>query len=80
MSPLWFFTRAAGVALLTVAGVTLVVEKFTPRPSDLIAGAIHFRKGINEFQKGVSTILFGSPVPSAEEAAKAREASRIPID
>ena len=80
MSPFLFFARVAGVALLTAAGVTLVVEKLCPRPSDLVAGAIHFRKGMNEFQQGVMTILFGSATPSAEETARQREAARIPID
>jgi hypothetical protein len=80
MSPILFLGRVAGVALLTAAGMTLVLEKLCSRPSDLAAGAIHFRKGMNEFQKGLTTILFGSATPSAEEAAKEREAARIPID
>jgi hypothetical protein len=80
MSPLLFFARVAGVALLTVAGITLVMEKLCPTSSDLVAGAIHFRKGMNEFQKGATTILFGSTTPTAEEAAKEKEAARIPID
>ncbi len=80
MSPLLFFARGAGVALLTAAGVTLVLKKLCSRPSDLATGAIHFQKGLNEFQKGISTILFGSTAPTAEEAAREREAARIPID
>jgi len=80
MSPLLLVARVAGVALLTAAGVALVLEKLCPKPSDLVAGAIHFRKGMNEFQKGVTTILFGSATPSAEETARQREAARIPID
>jgi hypothetical protein len=80
MSPLLFFARVAGVALLTAAGITLVLDRLRPRPSDLAAGVIHFRKGLNEFQKGVTAIVFGSATPSAEEAAREREASRIPID
>jgi len=80
VSPLLFVVRVAGIALLTAAGLALVLEKLWPHPSDLVAGGIHFRKGMNEFQKGVTTILFGSTTPSAEEAAREREAARIPID
>lgn len=80
MSPLLFVARVAGVALLTAAGITLVLEKVCPNSSDLAVGAIHFRRGMNEFQKGVTTILFGSATPSAEEAAREREAARIPIE
>jgi hypothetical protein len=80
MSPLLFIARVAGVALLTAAGVALALEKLCPKPSDLVAGAIHFRNGMNEFQKGVTTIFFGSATPSAEETASQREAARIPID
>ncbi len=80
MTPLLFVARVAGIALLTAAGMALVLEKLCPHPSDLVAGAIHFRKGMNEFQKGVTTILFGSATPSAAETVRQREASRIPID
>lgn len=80
MSSLLFIARVAGVALLTAAGTALVLEKLCPKPSDLVEGAIHFRKGMNEFQKGVTTILFGSATPSAEETARQRQAARIPID
>ena len=52
MSPLLFFAKVAGVALLTAAGTALVLEKLCPKPSDLVEGAIHFRKGMNEFQTG----------------------------
>jgi hypothetical protein len=80
MSPLLLVARVAGIALLTAAGLAVVLEKLRPRPSDMVAGAMHFRKGMNEFQKGVTTILFGSTTPSAGQAAKDREAARIPID
>jgi hypothetical protein len=80
MSPLLFIARVAAVALLTAAGTALVLEMLCPKPSDLVEGAIHFRKGMNEFQEGITTILFGSASPSAEETARQREAARIPID
>ena len=80
MSPLLLIAKVAGVALLAAAGTALVLEKLCPKPSDLVEGAIHFRKGMNEFQAGVTTILFGSATPSTEETARQREAARIPID
>ncbi len=80
MNPLLFAARVGGVALLTAAGITLVLEKVRPSSSDLAAGAIHLRRGIDEFQKGITVILFGSKIPSAQAAAKQREAARIPID
>jgi hypothetical protein len=80
MNPLLFVARVAGVGLLTVAGISLVLDKLCPTSSDLVAGAIHFRKGMNEFQEGVTTILFGSNTTTAEQAAEEREAARIPID
>jgi hypothetical protein len=80
MSPFLFTARIAGVALLTAAGLAVVLGKLCPKPSDLVAGAVHFKKGLNEFQMGVTAILFGSTAPSAEETARQREAARIPID
>jgi hypothetical protein len=80
MSPLLLIAKVAGVALIAAAGTALVLEKLCPKPSDLVEGAIHFRKGLNEFQAGITTILFGSATPSAEETARQREAARIPID
>ncbi len=80
MNPLVSLARIAGVAVLTAVGIPLVLRKFCPRSSDLAAGAIHFGKGINEFQKGFATVLFGSKTPSEEETARKRAAARIPID
>jgi len=77
MTPLWFFAKAAGITLIAVAGINHLMKKFSPKPSDLIAGTMHFRKGIDEFQKGFSTVFFGTEPP---ESTKPKEASRIPID
>jgi hypothetical protein len=80
MNAFWLFTRIAGMAFITAAGVTLLVKKLAPKPDDLVTGAIHFRKGFEEFQKGVTTVLFGSNEPSPEEMKKERESRRIPIE
>ncbi len=79
MNPMLLFTRITGVALLTAAGGYLLVKKLMPQPSDLAAAAIHFGNGLQEFQKGVETIIFGAG-PSESEIAKEREARRILID
>ncbi len=75
MNPFWLFTRIAGMAFLTAAGVALLVKKLGPKPDDLVTGAIHFRKSFEEFQKGVTSVFFGSREPSPEETA---EGTRIP--
>jgi hypothetical protein len=80
MNALWFIVRAGTTALITVIGGTIMMKKLTSKPSNLAAGAMHFKKGINEFQKGVRTILFGPPELDSPEAIKARkESARIRI-
>jgi hypothetical protein len=80
MNPIWFIVRTAGIALITAGGATLMMKKLAPKASDLVAGAIHFKKALNEFQKGARTILFGPPEPTTPEAIKARkESARIRI-
>jgi hypothetical protein len=82
MNPFLCFIRVGTVALVTAAGTAMVMKKLCPKPVDLIAGAIHFKKGFEELQEGFRTIFFGSQ--EATEHAKAlaeRKASgRIPID
>jgi hypothetical protein len=80
MNPFWLFARAAGMALITVAGVSLLVRKIAPKSDDLVTGAIHFRKSFEEFQKGVTSVLFGSCEPSSDDLRKERESRRIPIE
>jgi hypothetical protein len=80
MNPAWFVVRLAGAAVLTAAGVTLVLKYFCPKPSDLVAGALHFRKGFEEFQKGLAVMFPLGGSQSADEANKQREATRIPIE
>jgi len=77
MNPLWFFAKAAGITLIAVAGINHFMKKFSPKPSDLIAGTMHFRKGGEEFQKGFNMVFFG---PEPPESRKPKEGSRIPID
>ncbi len=81
MNAVWFIVRAATTALITVIGGTIVIKKLTPKPSNLAAGALHFKKALYEFQKGARTILFGPPEPDTLEAIKARrESARIQIE
>jgi hypothetical protein len=80
MNPFWLLSRIAVMALMPVAAASLLIKKLTPKPEDLVAGAIHFRNSFVEFQKGVTTVLLGSAGPSSEEIKKERESRRIPID
>ena len=79
MNPFWLMTRVAGVALLTAAGLSLAFRELRPKAPDLVAGTIHFRRGCEEFQKGISAIVFGSAGDSRHSTA-ARESARIPIE
>jgi len=76
MNPIWFFAKAAGVTIIAAAGINHLRKTVSFKSSDLIAGAVHFRRGADEFGKGLSTILFG---PELLET-KPKEASKIPID
>lgn len=77
MNPLWFVTRAAGIALITIGGTSLLIKKLAPKPSDLVAGAVHFGRGLEEFRKGCTAVIFGA---DAAGAAKPKEATKIPIE
>lgn len=79
MNPFWLMARVAGVAFITAAGVHALVKNMSTDSSSFMAGAIHFRKGMEEFQKGFSTMLFGTQTTSPEEAKKERESRRIKI-
>ena len=81
MNPFWFALRVGAIAGVTVVGTALVVKKLCPKPSDLMAGAIHFKKGMEEFQKGFTTMFLGAPGSKDPEAAKKRkESARIHIE
>jgi hypothetical protein len=80
MNPFWLMARVAGVAFLAAAGVNVLIKQLRPKSSDFMAGTIHFRKGMDEFQKGFSTIFFGEGETSPEQAKKEREARRIVIE
>ncbi|HMK37066.1 MAG TPA: hypothetical protein VK463_18475 [Desulfomonilaceae bacterium] len=80
MNPLILLTRIAGMALITAAGINLLVKKCAPKSEDLVTGAIHFRKSFEEFQKGVVSVLCGSRGPSPEAMKKERESRRILIE
>ncbi len=81
MNPFWFAMKVGGMALVTVAGTAFLAKKLCPKTADLMAGAIHFKKGFEEFHKGFSSVLVGTTDESDPEAQKKRkEASRIPIE
>jgi len=77
MNPLWLLTKTAGIALITIGGTSLLIKKLAPKPSDLFAGAVHFRRGMEEFQKGFTSVIFG-----ADRAleGKAKTVNKIPIE
>lgn len=77
MNPLWFIAKAAGITIITVAGINHLMKTLSPRPSNLTGGAVHFRRAVNEFGKGLSTVFFGQ---EPLETKKPKEASKIPID
>ncbi len=80
MNALWFMARVAGAAFIAAAGVNVLMKQLGPKSSDLVAGTIHFRKGMEEFQKGFSTIVFGTEETSPEKAKEERESRRIVIE
>lgn len=81
MNPFWFAVRVGGMALVTFVGTAFLVKKLCPKPADLMAGAMHFKKGVEEFQKGFSSVFLGTADTSDPEAQKKRrESSRIHIE
>lgn len=81
MNPFWFVVKMGGMALVTYAGLAFLVRKFNPEPSDIVAGIVHFKKGADEFHKGMSAILFGAQEPASLETEKQRrESARIAIE
>ena len=80
MNPLWFITRFAGVTILTASGMALLLSKAHPKPSDLMAGAAHFRSGMEEFRKAFLSIVGGSPDTPSQKSAREKKASRIEIE
>ncbi|MFH0958838.1 MAG: hypothetical protein V1897_09065 [Pseudomonadota bacterium] len=80
MNFIWPLLRIAGVAVLTVGGITLLIRKISPDSSDLVSGAIHFQKGLEEFKKGFCSILCSPNGSRSQDPKKKRELTRIPID
>ncbi|AFM24012.1 hypothetical protein [Desulfomonile tiedjei] len=79
MNPEQAFVRVMGIALMPMAAGYMLLKYIMPRPDDLMTAAIHFRNGLQEFQRGISTVVFGSGL-SPEEMKKERESRKIPID
>ncbi|MEW6140703.1 MAG: hypothetical protein AB1733_20975 [Thermodesulfobacteriota bacterium] len=81
MNPLLYLIKVGSVAFLAAAGTAVLVKRLCPRPSDLVAGAVHFKRGMEEFQKGISTVILGtSAEDNPDRARERRSASKIPID
>jgi hypothetical protein len=80
MNFIWPLLRIAGVAALTVGGVTLLVKSVSTKSSDLVTSAIHFQKGLEEFHKGFRSIFCSSTELDAEELKKKQELTRITIE
>jgi hypothetical protein len=80
MNFIWQIARVMGIAAITAGGIRLLIGKFAPNPADLIEGAVHFRNGVEEFQKGLSSVLYGSSAPAPDKLKQAREATRISIE
>ena len=80
MFPVRLFVKVVGTAFITAGALALLSKKFAPSASDVMAGALHFKKGCEEFHKGMSTVLFGSSGPTEEDLKERKEASRITIE
>ncbi|MGO8880888.1 MAG: hypothetical protein ACLPVO_01770 [Desulfomonilaceae bacterium] len=80
MNLLWALLRTAGIAVVTVGGITFLMRKISPDSSDLVTSAIHFQKGLEEFQKGFCSIFCSSTGSRVEDLKKKQELTRIPIE
>lgn len=80
MNPFWFATRLAGTALLTAGVITLVMRRLGPSSKQLVESAGHFRRGVQEFQKGFSAMMYGSSAPTTDEIKERRESKRITVE
>lgn len=81
MNPFFFVLRVSALGLISAAVGAVVLKKLAPKSSDLVAGAVHIRNGVEEFCTGVSTIFFGRAGSSSDRTRRdKKESSRIPID
>jgi len=82
MNPFFFFVKVSTVAFVTAAGTAIVLKKLCPNQRDLVAGAIHFKKGLEELHRGFRTIFSGSPqgAEKARALAERKASGRIPIE
>ncbi|MGC8659008.1 MAG: hypothetical protein ACP5U1_08035 [Desulfomonilaceae bacterium] len=80
MNFFWALLRTTAVAAVTVGGIRFLMKQISPNSSDLVSGAIHFQKGMEEFQKGVSSIFCGSSGHDKTDLKKKQELTRIPIE
>ncbi len=81
MSPLSWSVRLSAAAVITgLAAAAYVLSRKTGPGEDLVAGVTHFRKGLDEFHKGITAILWGRDQPSPQALQAARERGRIAIE
>jgi hypothetical protein len=79
MNPFRFALKVAGVTVLVAGGAAYAMGKAACRSCDIVGGAAHFRRGVEEFQQGFEKMFFPGARPTPEEAKKEKEANRIPI-
>ncbi len=80
MSPFGLATRIVITTALAAGAFSIVGSRLMPKPSDLVASAMHFRKAFDEFRKGCSAVVFGATAGMPDNVKKHREANRIRID
>lgn len=80
MTPFWFAMKVGAMVVVTAAGTAFVVKRLCPKPSDVVAGAIHLKRGMTEFQKGISTMFLGESRKDPEAEKLRKESARIHID
>lgn len=80
MNPFGLATKIVLTTALAAGAFTLVGARLIPKPSDLMASAVHFRKAFDEFRKGCSAAVFGATAGMPGDAKKQNEANRIHID
>lgn len=80
MSLFNFAMKIVIASALAAGAFTMIGARLLPKPSDLMAGALHFRKAFDELQKGCSAVVFGATAGLPGDVKKQREANRIAID
>ncbi|MEW6351139.1 MAG: hypothetical protein AB1646_18945 [Thermodesulfobacteriota bacterium] len=80
MNPLSWCVRLSTAAVITGMAAAYLLTRKTGTGEDLLAGAAHFRRGLDEFRKGVTAMVWGEERPSPQAHQEARERGRITIE